>query len=206
MVTLLFNGVGILLLFQFFKFKYLDFIAESHKTNFWKFNRHKYVLTVGAILIITLGIVELFLPDVSPLRSDMNRLHFGNYLGVMVAFAISVIYLRKLDVFEPEEWKHIIIVFLMGCTTVWAVFPITEFMKTYAGFQLNNEILNDFIYSWVGIGMVDELIKMVPLIIIVRFRKIVTNRMIFCSTHQFRRLDSPLSKMRFTSNAPIFMQ
>jgi protease PrsW len=176
MVTLLFNGVGILLLFQFFKFKYLDFIAESHKTNFWKFARHKYVLTVGAILIITLGIVELFLPDVSPLRSDMNRLNFGNYLGVLVAFAISVIwmiYLRKLDVFEPEEWKHIIIVFLMGCTTVWAVFPITEFMKTYAGFQLNNEIFNDFIYSWVGIGMVEELIKMVPLIIIVRFRKIV---------------------------------
>ena len=44
MVTLLFNGVGILLLFQFFKFKYLDFVAESHKTNFWKFSRHKYVL------------------------------------------------------------------------------------------------------------------------------------------------------------------
>ncbi|MCO4806482.1 MAG: PrsW family intramembrane metalloprotease [Flavobacteriales bacterium] len=176
MVTLLFNGVGILLLFQFFKFKYLDFVAESHKTNFWKFSRHKYVLTVGAILIVTLGVVELILPDVSPLRSEMNRLHFGNYLGVSVAFAISVIwmiYLRKLDVFEPEEWKHIIIVFIMGCVTVWAVFPITAFMKTNLGFQLDNSFWNDFIYSWVGIGMVEELIKMVPLIIIVQFRKIV---------------------------------
>lgn len=174
-VTWVFNGIGILLLFQFFQYKYADYKSLIDTHEFWRVSRHKYIVTVGVVLILTLGIVEFFLPEVSPLKDEMNRLHFGRYLGIFVAFCISVIwmvYLRKLDVFEPERWLHIIIVFVMGCITTFAVFPISDFIHGL-GFMLNGEVVNDFLYTSIGIGMVEELVKLIPLVIIIQFRKIV---------------------------------
>mgnify|MGYP006134883263 CR=1 FL=1 len=174
-VTWIFNGIGILLLVQFIQFKYSDYKALVDQTQFWKAERHKYILTVGLVLAVTLLVVEVFLPDVSPLQNEMNRLQFGRDLGIVIALGISVIwmvYLRKLDFFEPEKWIHIIIVFIMGSITTFAVFPLSRFSNAL-GFSLNGELVNDFVYCTVGIGMVEELVKMIPLIIIIQFKKIV---------------------------------
>lgn len=164
-----------MLLFQFVQYKIADYKSLLNRSEFWKVERHKYILTVVPILILTLVIVEVFLPDISPLKDEMNRLHFGRWLGIVIAFCISVIwmiYLRKLDIFEPERWIHIIIVFVLGCCTTFAVFPISRAINDL-GFSLNDEIVNDFLYCTIGIGMVEEFVKMVPLIIIIQFRKIV---------------------------------
>lgn len=119
--------------------------------------------------------MEVFLPEVSPLKDEMNRLHFGRYLGTTVALGISIIwmvYLRKLDVFEPERWINIIIVFVMGCIVTFGVFPISKHINSL-GFFLNGRLVHDFVYCTVGIGMVEELVKMIPLLIIIQFRKVV---------------------------------
>lgn len=174
-VTWIYNGIGILLLFQFIQCKYSDYNSLVDRKLFWRLGCHKYIVTVGLMLLITLLLVEVFLPEVSPLQNEMDRIHFGRYLGILVAFSISVIwmiYLRKVDIFEPERWIHILIVFVMGSITTFAVFPISRFIKSL-GFSLNGQLVNDFIYCIVGIGMVEELVKMIPFLIIIQFKKIV---------------------------------
>lgn len=175
-LTIVFNAAGIFLLFQFVRYKVKDYLSEPNKALFWTFSRHKYITAVGTMMLGALFIVELILPDVSPLVGDTVRTHFNTILGIAIALSISIIwmvYLRKLDVFEPEDWKPIIVVFLLGCLTVWLVFPISGFLRNQLNFYFNDGLINDFFYSWVGIGMTEELVKMIPLIIIIRFRKIV---------------------------------
>jgi RsiW-degrading membrane proteinase PrsW (M82 family) len=175
-LTMIFNGFGILLLLQFIRYKIKDYQREKIKSRFWTIKRHKYIVTVGAVLLFSLFAVEFILPDISSLKDEGYRMLFSKFLGIGVAFGISAIwavYLRKLDVFEREKWIHIIIVFLMGCVSSFLVFPISGFIKNYLQFRLNGEPINDFAYCVIGIGMVEELVKMIPLIIIVRFHKIV---------------------------------
>lgn len=175
-LTMVFNGIGILLLIQFMRFKIKDYQREGDKANYWTFSRHRYILSVGGLLLLSLLIVELLLPGISPLEDEIRRTAFNAYVGIATAFVISLvwaIYLRKLDVFEPEKWHHLFLVFVMGCITVWMVFPISYFNNALLGFDLNGGIVNDFLYCTVGIGMVEEFVKMIPLLIIVRFPKIV---------------------------------
>jgi protease PrsW len=175
-LTIVFNVAGVFLLFQFVRYKINDYLLEPNKALFWSFARHKYITAVGGMMLGSLVLVELILPDVSPLVEEATRAHFNTILGTAIALSISIIwmvYLRKLDVYEPEKWRHIVIVFVMGCLTVWLVFPMSGFLKNQLNFYLNDGFVNDFFYSWIGIGMTEEFVKMIPLLIIVRFRKIV---------------------------------
>lgn len=175
-INIIFNIVGLLLLFQFVRYKIRDYRQNKDNKKFWRFSRHKYVATVGGLLIAGFIIIELFLPAVSPLKDEMQRLSFNTYLGIAVALSISTIwavYLRKLDIFDPERWLNMFIVFVLGCVTVWLVFPISDFIKDTLDFRLNGDTVNDFFYCVIGIGMVEEFVKLLPLLIIVRYKKIV---------------------------------
>ena len=175
LVNVVFNVIGVFLLLRFLWSKWLDYKAFGGESDFWTFNRHKYVISVTSLLLVATLILEFIVPveswfEVSGIRPSLNT-----YIGVLMAFFISLIwmvYLRKLDIFDPESWKNIFLVFLAGCITVWLVFPISDQLEHF-GFFLNADPLNDFLYCVVGIGMVEELVKLIPLLIIVRFKKIV---------------------------------
>ncbi len=175
-INIVFNFVGILLILQWLRYKINDYRANKDQHNFWQFRRHKYVATVGGLLIAGFIIIEVFLPAVSPLKDEMQRISFNTYLGIAVALAISIIwavYLRKLDIFDPERWTNLFIVFLLGCIILWLVFPITDLIKGPLNFRLNGDTVNDFFYCVIGIGMVEEFVKLIPLLIIIRYKNIV---------------------------------
>lgn len=175
-VLWVFNGFGVILLYQFIRHKIADYRSEDDKSRYWTIGRHRYVLSISGLLLLGLIILEFFVPETSPFVDESDRDAFNSYLSIVSAFAISAVwavYLRKLDVFEPERWRHLIIVFVMGCITVWFVFPIADILNNWLHFDLNGQPLNDFAYSVIGIGMVEEFVKMIPLAIIVRFRRIV---------------------------------
>jgi len=176
LLTIIFNLIGAFLIFQFLRYKYLDFRRSSDSQDFWKFKRHKYVITVGGFLIAGFLLIELALPNISPLVDEADRLHFNTIIGISTALAISsiwAVYLRKLDIFDPERWSNILVVFVLGCVTPWLVFPISNFINYQLGFDLNGDQWNDFIYCVVGIGMVEEFVKLLPLLVIIRYKHVV---------------------------------
>jgi len=174
LLNLIFNLIGAYLLFNFLKYKYEDF-KRTESQEFWRFSRHKYVLTVGGFVLLAFAIIELFLPNISPLVDSAQRMHFNTIVGITAALGISTIwavYLRKLDIFDPERGVNILIVFVLGCATTFLVFPISGFINSL-GFTLNGQPLNDFFYCTIGIGMVEEFVKLLPLLIIVRYKHVV---------------------------------
>ncbi len=99
-----------------------------------------------------------------------------NIWGAIAAFLIMctwILYLRRLDIFETEKWKHIIVTVLMGMAFSFITFPLSNFFEFNLDFKLNGEIINDFIYCVIRIGAIEEFLKIVPLLLMMRFTKAV---------------------------------
>jgi len=99
-----------------------------------------------------------------------------NIWGAIAALLIMgswIMYLRKLDIFEIEKWKHVIITALMGMAFSFLVFPLSDFNNLILDFKLNGGLINDFFYCVVGIGAIEEFVKIVPLLLMMRFTKAV---------------------------------
>jgi RsiW-degrading membrane proteinase PrsW (M82 family) len=99
-----------------------------------------------------------------------------NIYGFIAAFLIMVswiVYLRKIDIYEEEKWRHVILVVFLGMFFCFLTFPLSDFNNYILKFNLNENLINDFIYSVIGIGAIEEFVKIIPLLIILRYTKIV---------------------------------
>ncbi len=93
--------------------------------------------------------------------------------SVLLAFLISLfwyVYLSWLDLYEREKKIYIIITFILGCGATFLVFPISGLINSW-GFVLNGNPNNDFLYSFIGIGLVEEFVKLLPFLIMLLFSK-----------------------------------
>lgn len=175
MLNLVFNSIGLILLIKFFRYKWLEYRNRNSQSRYWTFNRHKYILTLGGLIFATLFLLNFILPQQGLLMSGVQKIGLGFWLGMLTSLGISImwaVYLRQLDVYEPEKWHHLFLVFVGGCITTFLVFPISNWINAQ-GFVLNGEILNDFLYCTIGIGVVEEFVKIIPFLVIMRFKKIV---------------------------------
>lgn len=145
-----------------------SYIAANNKPAFLKSKRFRRILLITLILVIPFLIIDFL-----PLKLEYTITEWPKVLGILFSGAISflwIVYLRKLDIYEPEKWRYIIIVFVVSCITIWAVFPISTFINNM-GFVLNGKPINDFLYCVFSIGMVEELVKLVPVLIFIGNKK-----------------------------------
>lgn len=99
-----------------------------------------------------------------------------NIWGAVAALLIMcswIMYLRKLDIFEVEKWKHIFTTVLLGMAFSFMTYPLTDFDNLIVDFKLNGSLINDFFYSIIGIGCIEELVKIIPLLLMMRFTNAV---------------------------------
>lgn len=81
-------------------------------------------------------------------------------------------YFRRIDIFEKEKLFFLVLQFVLGACSVAFVFFLHYLFIDRLNFQLNGNFINDFLYSFLQIGMVEELSKLLPtLIILLFFRK-----------------------------------
>ena len=153
-----------------------SYIASNNKAAFLKSKRIRRVLIIVLILVVPFVIIEFL-----PLSLEQAITVWPKVLGFLFSGAISflwIVYLRKLDIYEPEKWRYIIIVFAVSCITIWAVFPISSFINS-SGFVLNGEPVNDFLYCVFSIGMVEEIVKLVPVLIF------ISNKQMFNESYDY---------------------
>ena len=77
-------------------------------------------------------------------------------------------YIRKLDIFEMEKWRHLIGTFILGCMLTYIV-PFEYNLMRSIGISLNGSMLNDFLYSVFIIGGLEETAKIIPVLLILKF-------------------------------------
>ena len=86
-------------------------------------------------------------------------------VAVFIAW-IWVDYFRIIDLFEKEKLSTVLFTFILGCFSVFIVFGVHSFALDNFYWEMNGNFLNDFLYSVFKIGLLEEISKSVPVIII----------------------------------------
>jgi protease PrsW len=113
---------------------------------------------------------------IEPIKNATNYLAFISALLILLAW---LLYLRRIDVFEPEPWIDIAFVFIMGMMFSFLVYPFTDLINIYGHFRLNGSLFNDFIYCILSIGFIEESVKIFPLLILIRYSRIINEPLDF---------------------------
>lgn len=98
----------------------------------------------------------------------------ANIWVILAAFLIMAswaVYLWQVDIYEKEKLKYMGIALMMGMSSVFFVGPLSDALNIYLNFDLNGGFINDFFYCVIGIGAVEELVKIVPVLILLRYTK-----------------------------------
>lgn len=93
------------------------------------------------------------------------------FLGAVIILLCWLFFLRQIDVYEKEKWIYIILTCGLGMFFTFGTYFITDIIHEHLHFSLNGNVLNDFFYAIFGIGAVEELVKFLPLLIILVFTK-----------------------------------
>ncbi len=102
---------------------------------------------------------------------NYRGLEWISLLGALLIVLIYIVYLRKIDIYEPERWRFVVVCFLMGVFFSEFTFLLYDISSFFLDFDLNGRILNDFLYCILGIGLIEEMMKLIPLLILVRYSR-----------------------------------
>ncbi len=85
-------------------------------------------------------------------------------IAIFIAW-IWVDYYRLIDIYEKESLKYFILTFILGGCSVLIVLIINSVFLDGLNFELNGDFINDFTYSVLKIGVVEEFAKTIPFFI-----------------------------------------
>lgn len=174
-IFLLLDVIGVILLFKWALQQFTDFTNSTNKIDFFSFKRFKslllVVLLIGIpILIInTTAIEEIF--HITENQLNKNKLFFS----IGVSFCISLIwllYIIKLDVFEKEKKRNIALILLLS-VVITCFSEISYGVIHKLGFTDSELPAYSFIYSVFGIGLIEETIKFIPFLILLKLTKAI---------------------------------
>ncbi|HTL80113.1 MAG TPA: PrsW family glutamic-type intramembrane protease [Bacteroidia bacterium] len=96
--------------------------------------------------------------------------------GAIAAFLIMagwIMYLRRLDFSGNEKWTRITLVTGMGILAALLGLSLYDFMHTTLHFNLNGHFINDSLYCVFAIGAIEELVKFIPVLLLLWFTKAI---------------------------------
>ena len=101
--------------------------------------------------------------------------HYGilGFVSSALIFIIWFTYLRKIDFFEKEKFINVAIVSIMSMISVFLVYPLGDILRDVFGYFSSKNPTEDFIHIVISIGMIEELVKIIPVLIILRFKKVI---------------------------------
>ncbi len=106
----------------------------------------------------------------------LNFYHYFNIWGFLGALLITgswMMYLRRLDIFEHESWFYTLLTLALGAFFSVGTFFFTDVLDIGFGMRITGDIWNDFIYCVFAIGVPEELVKIIPLLLLLRFTNVV---------------------------------
>lgn len=111
---------------------------------------------------------------------SLFQLYFSHYikkfdpLGSIAALLVALvwlIYLIRLNFLKITRYTTIAITFIIGAILPFSVWYISDFINYTIDFTLTGGLLNDLFYCIFSIGLVEEIIKVIPFLIALKLHK-----------------------------------
>ncbi|MEM7036005.1 MAG: PrsW family intramembrane metalloprotease [Bacteroidota bacterium] len=94
-------------------------------------------------------------------------------LGALMGLGVWMFFLRRVDIFKRESWWAMLGTVALGGIFAFAALPISDFIQYDTGFHPNGNFWHDLLYCIVGIGFIEEFVKIIPLLLILQFTNLV---------------------------------
>jgi len=175
LAILVLNIFGIIIIIKWFRILIKDYKDTNRKSSFFAFSRFKHFLMALAFLMIPILLVNQ--TDIELIRwksiADLNAEKY--VFAIVLSFFISFLWFNfiiKLDIFDKEKNRYLfLIIGLALFFTALTDLPYNLIHKL--GFVDSLTPVNSFIYSVFGIGLIEETIKLIPLLIILKYTKAI---------------------------------
>ncbi len=105
-----------------------------------------------------------------------NKVGSANMIGFVAAFFILILWVfffRQMDIYEPEKWHHIVMVILLSFITIYLIYPIHDFIWYKLNYYRPSHPVSDLTYITIVVGMTEEFVKILPVLIILKFTKAI---------------------------------
>ncbi|CAN5287933.1 hypothetical protein BH09BAC5_BH09BAC5_23810 [soil metagenome] len=103
----------------------------------------------------------------------VDALNLWGILGDLLILFTWLFFLKELSFLSPIKWKHFFLAVAIGIVLAMLSWLLYEFYHYVLHFWSNGEIKNDFLFSFLGIGLIEELVKLIPFLILLHFTKII---------------------------------
>ncbi|MGZ4079153.1 MAG: PrsW family intramembrane metalloprotease, partial [Bacteroidia bacterium] len=109
---------------------------------------------------------------------DLFRQVFANtniigFFGALFILLIWIMYLIRVNVYQKGKYHYIFLTVLLSASFIFPVALLYDTYKYLLGFDLNGNVINDSLYCVFGIGVIEELVKFIPFLIILKFTKVI---------------------------------
>ncbi|MES2514575.1 MAG: PrsW family intramembrane metalloprotease [Bacteroidota bacterium] len=97
---------------------------------------------------------------------------------VIISFFISLTwlhYFKKIDLFEQEKIVHIVVTFVLGSVFPFSIYLIHYFIYEALGISESDNPVYNFVFYTFGVGLLEEIIKFIPVLIIIYIFKKAIN-------------------------------
>lgn len=128
------------------------------------------LLLFGLLLVVPPVLVS-YGPRAAVLHDERWWWVFAGFLSLCISYTWYR-YLTWLDVFEPERRRTMLFVFVLGGVLPLLVMkPLHHVLVAATGLEVNGRLGNDLLFTTVVVGMAEELVKLVPYLLVLRFTK-----------------------------------
>jgi len=97
------------------------------------------------------------------------------FYAILISFLISLVwllYILKLDIFNKEKKRHILMIFILAIFVTLLTDLPYNFIHSL-GFKNSTNAIGSFLYSVFGIGLIEETIKLIPVLLMLKFTKAI---------------------------------
>lgn len=95
------------------------------------------------------------------------------FLGSLLIIVVWTYYLKRVNIYQHKNWLPLIFTILLSAVFVLPVWLLYDIYKYGFGFDQNGKLMNDFLYCVFGIGVIEEFVKLVPFLLVLRFTKAI---------------------------------
>lgn len=176
LIFILLDIVGLIILIKWIRLQISVYKTSADKKSFFTYVRFKYIILAFAFIsipLLTINYTNIETLSIFPeiYEGETSEMLFAVLLSFLVSF-MWLYYIYKLDLFNKEKKYHIFIVLILSAgLTSLARFPYQ--LMDEVGFTMVKDPFDSFIYCVFGIGLVEETIKLIPLLVILFFTKAI---------------------------------
>ena len=134
-------------------------LLDNNKANYFSQNQlQEYYFKTGKAIKYLKSVLFI----------GIKSMDIKSFIAALLIAIVWLIFLRKIDI-NPDNWMYTLITFFLGILFAYGTFFLSDIINHFIGFNLNGEIVNDFSYCFLGIGLIEETMKLLPFLLMFKF-------------------------------------